>query len=130
MSIAIPRASCRVSATMSQLEIKTATLSMTDTKEPSLKGKAQYSQPPCNSKFRATPFHCENIIYLYNKTSYLNEVNCTEPFHPLVFVTDTVIMGVVAPQCLFPFVCFRNEKTATFQSTLDADTINMAMRSE
>jgi hypothetical protein len=38
-----------------------------------LKGKAQYSWPPCTTLFRSAPFYIENII------SYLNEVNCTEP---------------------------------------------------
>jgi hypothetical protein len=45
-----------------------------------LKGKAQYSWPPCTNQFRSTPFYIENIINLFYKTSYLNEeVNCTEP---------------------------------------------------
>ncbi len=46
-----------------------------------LKGKDQYNWPPCTNKFRSTAFYSENIIYLFYKTSYLNEeVNCTEPF--------------------------------------------------
>ncbi len=49
-------------------------------REPLLKGKAQYSWAPCTNKFRSGGFHIENIIYLWYKTSYLNEeVNCIEP---------------------------------------------------
>jgi hypothetical protein len=44
-----------------------------------LKGKAQYSWPPCTNLFRPAPFYIENIIYIINKTSNLNEeVNRTE----------------------------------------------------
>ncbi len=43
-----------------------------------LKGKAQYGGHPCTIQFTSAPCH---IIYLLQKTSYLNEeVNCTEPF--------------------------------------------------
>ncbi len=55
------------------------------TKEVLLKGKAQYSWPPCTNQFWSSPFYIENIINLSYKTSYLNEeVNCTEP-SPLGF---------------------------------------------
>ncbi len=51
-----------------------------------LKGKAQYSWPPCINQFRSAPFYIENIINLFYKTSYLNkEVNCTEP-SPLISI--------------------------------------------
>jgi hypothetical protein len=50
------------------------------TSETLLKGKAQYSWPPCTNLFISAPFYIENSIYIFNKTSYLNEeVNCTEP---------------------------------------------------
>jgi hypothetical protein len=46
-----------------------------------LNGKAQYSWPPSTKYFTSDPFHIENIIYVFYKTSYLNEeVNCTELF--------------------------------------------------
>ncbi len=49
-------------------------------KETLLKGKALYSWPPNTNLYRSAPFYIENIIYIFNKTSYLNEeVNCTEP---------------------------------------------------
>jgi hypothetical protein len=55
-------------------------------KETLLKGKAQYSWPPCTNLFRSAPFYIENIIYIFNKTSYLNEeVNCTKPSPQLAF---------------------------------------------
>ncbi len=42
-------------------------------REPLLKGKAQYSWPPCTNSFRSAAFD------IGNKTSYLNEeVNGTE----------------------------------------------------
>jgi len=50
------------------------------TREPLMKGKAQYSWPPCTNLLRLAPFYIENIIYICYKTSYLNEeVNGTEP---------------------------------------------------
>jgi len=50
------------------------------TREALLKGKVLYSWPICTNLFRSAPFYIENIIYILNKTSYLNEeVNCTEP---------------------------------------------------
>ncbi len=53
-------------------------------KKVSLKGKDQYSLPPCTNRFRPAPFYIENILNLFHKTSSLNEVvNCTEPY-PLV----------------------------------------------
>ncbi len=59
-----------------------------------LKGKAEYSWPPCTNLFRLDPFYIENIIYLFYKTSYLNEeVKCTEP-SPLdqySLVTSTIL---------------------------------------
>ncbi len=51
-----------------------------------LKGKAQYSWPPCSNRFRSAPFYIEDIINLLYKTSFLNkEVNCTES-PPLVSI--------------------------------------------
>ncbi len=45
-----------------------------------MKGKAQYSSPPCTNLFRSAPFYIEIIIYIFIKTSWLNEeVNRTEP---------------------------------------------------
>jgi hypothetical protein len=50
------------------------------TRETLLKGKAQYNCPPCTNLLRSSPFYIENIIYIFNKTSYLNEeVNRIEP---------------------------------------------------
>jgi hypothetical protein len=51
-----------------------------ETREVLVKGKVQYSCPPCTNLFRSAPFYIENIISLFYKTSYLNEeVKCTEP---------------------------------------------------
>ncbi len=59
-------------------------------RETLLKGKAQYSSPPCTNLFRSAPFCIENVIYILNKTRYLNEeVNCTEP-SPSAFETFPV----------------------------------------
>ncbi len=53
-------------------------------KEVLLKGKAQYGWPPCTNQFRWAPFYIENVMYLFHKSNYLNEVvNCTKP-SPLV----------------------------------------------
>ncbi len=47
---------------------------------PKWKEKAQYSWPPCTNLFTSPPIYIENIIYIFNKTSYRNEeVNGTEP---------------------------------------------------
>ncbi len=44
-----------------------------------LKGKAQYTWSPCTNLFRSAPFYIEHIIYIFNKTTYLNEdVNRTD----------------------------------------------------
>ncbi len=52
----------------------------TSTTEVLLRGKAQYSWPPCTNQFRSAPFYIENVMDLFYKTSYLNEeVNCTKP---------------------------------------------------
>ncbi len=51
-----------------------------------LKGKAQYSWPPITYYFRWAHFYFENIIYIFYKTSYLDEEDiCTEPSFQLVF---------------------------------------------
>jgi len=51
-------------------------------RKPLQKGKVHYSWPPCTNLFRSAPFYIENIIYIFNKTSYLNEeFNRTEPSH-------------------------------------------------
>jgi hypothetical protein len=51
--------------------------------EPLLKGKAQYSSPPCPSKLRSAAFDTANIIYFFTKQATLNEgVNNTEPSPP------------------------------------------------
>ncbi len=41
-------------------------------KKNSLKGKGQYSWPPCTNHFRSVPFYIDNIIYLFlqNTQSY------------------------------------------------------------
>ncbi len=73
------------------------------TREPLLKGKAQYSWPPCTNLFRLVSFDIANIILLFHKTSYLNEeVNCIEP-SPLVGIPWLSLL-------LFEnnFVSFRN----------------------
>ncbi len=45
-----------------------------------VRDKAQYHWPPCANWFISAPSCTENSIYLFYKTSYLNEeVNCTEP---------------------------------------------------
>ncbi len=63
---------------------------MTDSREVLLKGKDQYSWPPCTNKFRSAPFNIEKIINIFYKTSYLNEeVNCTENSRHLVFPADS-----------------------------------------
>ncbi len=50
------------------------------TKETLLKGKVQYTWPPCTNLYKSAHFYIKNIIYIFNKTSYLNEeVNRTEP---------------------------------------------------
>jgi hypothetical protein len=50
------------------------------TRETWLKEKAQYSWSPCTNLFKLAPFYIEYIIYIFNKTRYLNEkVNCIEP---------------------------------------------------
>ncbi len=36
-----------------------------------LKGKAQYSWPPCTNQFRSQPFHIENISYFFTKQTTL-----------------------------------------------------------
>jgi hypothetical protein len=36
-----------------------------------LKGKAQYSWPPCTNLFRSAPFYIENIIYRFTKQATL-----------------------------------------------------------
>ncbi len=47
-------------------------------------GKHLYSWSPCTNLFRSAPFYIENIIYIFNKISYLNEkVNRAEPPPPL-----------------------------------------------
>jgi hypothetical protein len=52
-------------------------------RESLLKGKAQYSLPPCTNELRSAGFDLANF-YL-TKTSYLNvEVNCAEPSPELV----------------------------------------------
>ncbi len=49
-------------------------------RETLLKGKAKYSWPPCANLFSSAPFDIENIIYIFNKTSYINEeVDSTDP---------------------------------------------------
>ncbi len=54
-------------------------LTIYPTREALLKGKAQYSWPPCPNWFVSAYFYIENIIYLFYKTSYPNEeVNGTE----------------------------------------------------
>ncbi len=59
-------------------------------KERLLKGKAQFSRPPCTNQFRFHGFDNANITSFYNKTSSIKrrneEVNCTVP-SPLVGVT-------------------------------------------
>jgi hypothetical protein len=69
-------------------EWHTATEHFVDvTKEPLLKGKAQYNRPPCTNWFRSAAFDIANIIHFFTITSYLNEeeANRTEPF-PFVSV--------------------------------------------
>ncbi len=52
-----------------------------------MRGKTQYSWPPNTSQFSSAPFGIENIIYLFDKTTYLNEeVICTEPTPQLLFL--------------------------------------------
>ncbi len=61
-----------------------------------LKGKDQYSWPPCTNLFRSVPFYIENIINIFNKTSNLNEeVNCTEP-SPSVSIPCPIGLWVLA----------------------------------
>jgi hypothetical protein len=48
-------------------------------REASLKGKAQDSWPPGTNLFISAAFDNANSIYVLTKTSYLHEVNCTEP---------------------------------------------------
>ncbi len=55
-------------------------------KEYQLKGKAQYSWPPCTNWFRSAAFDNANIIYFLTKTRYLDEeVKRTEPSLKLGF---------------------------------------------
>jgi hypothetical protein len=43
-------------------------------------GKVQYCWPPCTNLFTLAAFSIENFVYLFYKTSQLNEeVNCTIP---------------------------------------------------
>jgi hypothetical protein len=71
-----------------------------------LKGKVQYSWPPCTNLFRWALFYKEDIIYLFYKTSYLKEeVNCTEPY-PSVSVPDlsvhpSICMSVHVSICVY-----------------------------
>jgi hypothetical protein len=45
-----------------------------------LKGKALYNWPPCINLCRSATFYTDTIIFIFYKTTYLNEeVNCTEP---------------------------------------------------
>jgi hypothetical protein len=37
------------------------------TREPLLKGKAKYSLPPCNSKFRSAPFLLKIVLVFFTK---------------------------------------------------------------
>ncbi len=49
-------------------------------KESLLKGKDQYSLPPCTNEFGSTAFRTDQNIFLIYETSYLNEdVNRIEP---------------------------------------------------
>ncbi len=49
-------------------------------RESLLKGKDQYSWPPCTNKLRSAVFDNANIIYNFTKEAKLNEeVNRTEP---------------------------------------------------
>jgi len=67
-------------------------------RETLLKGNTQCSSPPCTKLLRSAPFNFENIIYIFNKTSYLNEeVNCTEPSLSLVFPR----LSIEAPDFIF-----------------------------
>jgi hypothetical protein len=49
-------------------------------REALLKGKDQWSWPPCSNEFRSTTFSTEKIFFDFYKTTYLNEeAKCTEP---------------------------------------------------
>ncbi len=55
------------------------------------RGKNQYDWPPSTNLFWSSAFYIENITYILNKKSYLNEeVNGTEPSFQLV-IPDWVI---------------------------------------
>ncbi len=62
-------------------------------------------QPTCANKFRIAVFDIKNIIYLFYKTSYLNEeVNRTEP------------SPSVRLPCLFIVCCVRGQESNLFSS--------------
>jgi hypothetical protein len=49
-------------------------------RESLLKGKYQYCWPPCINKLRSSALHFLLKLYLFYRTTYLNEeVKCTEP---------------------------------------------------
>ncbi len=67
------------------------------TKEPLLKGKAQYSWPPCTNLFRFVSFEFACIIYSFAKqVTFVEEVNRTEP-SPLVSVPRFLSLPLAAP---------------------------------
>jgi hypothetical protein len=51
---------------------------MTLDREHKLKGKEQYSWPPCTNLFRSVPFDIANIIYFFTKQANNKEVSRTE----------------------------------------------------
>ncbi len=61
---------------MTEINKKHATLikyGIYQTRESFLKGKDQYSWPPCANKFRSGAFKNENMVFLFYKATYVNK---------------------------------------------------------
>jgi hypothetical protein len=59
-----------------------------------LKGKAQYSWPPCTNLFRSAPLYIENIIYIYQTSNPNEEVKLTETSPLAVLLISSLILMV------------------------------------
>ncbi len=72
--------------TLNGLRLQNKTIKVLESREPLLKGKAEYHGPPCTYSFQSAPFADEklNNLFLQNKLPY-KEVNCTDPSRSVVF---------------------------------------------
>jgi hypothetical protein len=61
-------------------------------------------------------FYIETIVYLFNKTSYLNELNCTEPSPQLVlalFINQMSVDQMVVDETTEKFIKFNVKDSFT-----------------